>query len=85
MDAGGMAVAITLAAGRHFAAAINAVLMEAAMDDYLYTLGAVIDDGSNFRVAEVLSRLESQDFEAACSLLGSESDPLDGDAEDIAE
>ncbi len=55
------------------------------MDEYLYTLGDAIDDGSNFRVAEVLSRLESQDFEAACSLLGSESDPLDGCEEDIGQ
>jgi len=55
------------------------------MDDYLFTLGDVIDDGSNFRVAEILSRLQSQDFEAACSLLGSESDTLAGDEEDFAE
>jgi hypothetical protein len=55
------------------------------MDDYLFTLGDVIDDGSHFRVAEVLSRLESQDFEAAYSLLGSESDALGGYEEDIAE
>ena len=55
------------------------------MDDYLYTLGDVIDDGSNFRVAEVLSRLENQDFEAAYSLLGSDNDALAAFEENAAE
>lgn len=81
-----MAIAILLTARRHIAAASNPVyVMEAAMDDYLYTLGDAIDDGSNFRVAEVLARLESQDFEAACSLLGDEGDAWGGDGEDIEE
>lgn len=80
-----MAVAIPLTAGRHTAAPSNPVSMEAAMDDYLCALGDVIDDGSNFRVAEVLARLESQDFEAACALLGGGGDAWGGVEEDITE
>lgn len=43
------------------------------MEDYLYALSESIDDGSNFRVAEVLSLLDQHDYEQAYLLL--QSDP----------
>jgi hypothetical protein len=43
------------------------------MDDYLYNLGEQIDDGSNFRIAEILLRLENHDFEEAYKLIRDES------------
>ena len=43
------------------------------MENYFFTLGETIDDGSNFRVAEVLSLLDRHDYEEAYELLRGET------------
>lgn len=43
------------------------------MDNYLYQLGEQIDDGSNYRVSEILLRLDNHDYEEAYQLIREDS------------